>query len=270
LAVPALLEKRGLHRLRLSARASGFLGGLALLLGVVLIVDAAITLLWEDPLTAVFTQQEQKALSKKLAANEAAALPPSTLELVRKAGSVNQRMAVLAAHERETTKAGEPLGRIAIPRIGVNFVFVAGTGERSLKKGPGSYTDNVLPGEKGTVAIAGHRTTYLAPFRKLNKLRRGDTISLTMGYGIFKYSVEGSKVVSPGNTGVLRHIRHDRIVLTTCTPLFSAAKRLVITGRRIRSEPRGPAIQLVPAPLVAPLPAGGSGAFLPTKAPSAH
>jgi sortase A len=229
-------------------------------------VDAAVTVLWEDPLTAVFTQQEQKALSKKLAADEAAALPPSTLELVRKAGSDRQRMAVLAAHTRETTSAGDPLGRIAIPRIGVNFVFVAGTGENSLKKGPGSYTGNILPGERGTVAIAGHRTTYLAPFRKLNKLRRGDTITLTMSYGLFKYSVEGSKTVSPGHTNVLRHVRHDRIVLTTCTPLFSAAKRLVVTGRRVRSDPRGQAIRLIPVAPVAPLPDRRAAAFLPTKA----
>jgi sortase A len=257
-----MFDKRGLLGWSLPARASGFLGGLALLLGVVLIVDAAATVLWQDPLTAVFAQQEQKALSKKLAASEGAALSPSTLALVRKAGSDRQRMALLGAHERETTAAGEPLGRIAISRIGVNFVFVAGTGEKSLKKGPGQYSDNVLPGERGTVAIAGHRTTYLAPFRKLDKLRRGDAITLTMPYGRFSYAVEGSRVVSPRHTSVLRHVRHDRLVLTTCTPLFSAAKRIVVSARLERATPRGNAIQLIPVPPVAPLP-DRQAAFLP-------
>src|SRR5437773_685105 len=120
-----LLDRRGLFGRRGvppsgSRRASGFFGGLAILLGLVLIVDAAVTVLWQDPLTAVFAQQEQKALSKKLAASEGAALSPSTLALVRKAGSDGQRMALLGAHERETTAAGGPLGRIAISKIGVN------------------------------------------------------------------------------------------------------------------------------------------------------
>jgi sortase A len=235
-------------RLRPSRRTSGFLGGLALLLGVVLLVDALVTVVWQDPLTAVFTQEQQKALSKKLSATEKAALPPSTLALVRKTGDEQQRMGVLAWHLRETTPVGDPLGRIAIPRIGARFVFVAGTGVESLKKGPGHYAGTGLPGERGTVAIAGHRTTYAAPFRRLDRLRRGDAITLTMPYGWFIYGVEGSRVVAPSNTSVLRHVRHNRLVLTTCTPEFSAAKRIVVTARLIRGVPRGQAIQLVPIP----------------------
>src|SRR6185436_12027255 len=114
-----------------SKRKIGFVGGLALVIGLVLVVDAVITVVWEDPLTAVFTQQEQKQLRKKLAAAEAAPLPPTTLALVKQAGTPQKRMAVLAAHTRTTTAAGDPLGRIAIPRIGSNFVFVSGTGTDS-------------------------------------------------------------------------------------------------------------------------------------------
>jgi sortase A len=240
-------------RLRFSRRSSGFLGGLVLCIGVVLLLDALVTVVWQDPLTAVFAQQEQKALSKKLAAAEKAPLPPSTLALVRKAQSDPQRMALLAGHLRVRTAAGAPLGRIAIPGIGVNFVFVSGSGEGSLKKGPGHYARSLLPGERGTVAIAGHRTTYSAPFRHLDKLHRGDRITLTMAYGRFSYSVEGSRVVSPSHTSVLRHVRHDRLVLTTCTPLFSAAKRIVVTAALRKATPRGAAIQLTPTPPVAPL-----------------
>ena len=134
----------------------------------------------------------------------------------------------------------------------MNFVFVAGTGENSLKRGPGHYANNVLPGQRGTVAIAGHRTTYEAPFRRLDKLRRGDRITLTMPYGLFTYTVEGSRVVSPGHTTVLRHVRHDRLVLTTCTPMFSATQRLVVTGRLERAIPRGAAIELTPIAPSAP------------------
>jgi sortase A len=235
-------------RLRLSPRTGGFVGGLALLIGFVLMADALVTVVWQDPITAVFAQREQKSLGRKLDAAEKTPLPASTLALVRKAGSDRQRMALLAGNLRGRTPAGDPLGRIAIPRMHANFVFVAGTGESSLKKGPGHYASTVLPGERGTVALAGHRTTYLAPFRRLNRLRRGDAITFTMAYGRFSYRVEGSRVVSPSNTRVLLRAPYDRVVLTTCHPMYSAKKRLIATARLERATPRGPAIQLTPVP----------------------
>jgi sortase A len=235
-------------RPRLSQRAGGFVGGLALFIGFVLVADALVTVVWQDPMTAVFAQQEQKELGSKLAAAEKAPLPASTLALVRKAGNDRQRMALLAGNLRGRTPAGDPLGRIAIPRIHDSFVFVAGTGESSLKKGPGHYASTVLPGERGTVALAGHRTTYLAPFHRLNRLRRGDAITFTMAYGHFSYSVEGSRVVSPSYTRALRRVPYNRVVLTTCHPMFSAKKRLIVTARLERATPRGPAIQLTPVP----------------------
>jgi sortase A len=240
-------------RPRLSRRASGFVGGLAVFVGLVLLFDAVITVVWEDPFTTVFTQREQKALGKKLTAAEEAPLPASTLELVRRAGSEWERMAVLAAHERVTARAGDPLGRIYIPKTGKNFVFIEGTGVEALKKGPGHYSDTALPGERGTVAIAGHRTTYAAPFNRLSKLRRGYAITMTMPYGKFTYSVEGSRSVPPTQTTVLGNAHYDRLVLTTCTPLGSADKRLVVTARLRTSTPRGAAIKLVPVAPRAPL-----------------
>jgi sortase A len=240
-------------RLPLGRQASGFAGGLLLLVGVVLVALAAMTAFWQDPITAVFTQHEQKVLRQELAATEKAPVPESTLTLVQRAESDPERIALLARDLAARTAAGHPLGRIAVSRIGAKFVFVAGTGTKSLKKGPGHYDRTTLPGIPGTVAIAGHRTTYSAPFRRLNKLRRGDKITLTMPYGRFTYVMEGLRVVLPGNTGVLKHVRHNRLVLTTCTPLHSAAKRLVATARLKRAVARGPAVTLVPTLPVAPL-----------------
>jgi sortase A len=244
LAIPGLFRRP--PRLRLSRRASGFVGGLALLIGLVLLLDALLTVIWGDPFTAIFTQQEQKELSKKLDSAENATLPAGTLALVRRAGSESDRMAVLGAHLRGTSRAGDPLGRISIPKIGVGYVFVAGTGEESLKKGPGHYMGAAMPGEHGTVAVAGHRTTYAAPFRHLDKLRRGDLITIKMGYGRFSYKVEEQRTVLPTDISVLRNKRYDRIVLTTCTPLFSAAKRLVVSAKLVHATPEGRAIKLVP------------------------
>ncbi len=76
-------------------------------------------------------------------------------------------------------------------------MFVSGTGKGSLKKGPGHYDRSPLPGLPGTVAIAGHRTTYSAPFRRMNKLRRGDKITLTMPYGRFTYAWRGCASCCP-------------------------------------------------------------------------
>src|SRR6476620_3079364 len=142
ISIPAAFRRP--PRPRLPRRASGFVGGLAVFVGLVLLLDAVITVVWEDPFTTIFTQQEQKALGKKLAAAEKAALPPSTLELVRRAGSETERMAVLGAHERTTAKAGDPLGRISIAKTGQDFVFIEGTGTESLKKGPGHYAGTAL------------------------------------------------------------------------------------------------------------------------------
>jgi sortase A len=242
-----------LARLPQSRQASGLAGGLLLIVGAVLLATALMTIFWQDPVTAVFAQHDQKILSAKLAETEKAPVPESTLTLVQRAESDPERLAVLARDLAARSPAGNPLGRIGISRIGANFVFVSGTGKASLKKGPGHYDRSPLPGLPGTVAIAGHRTTYSAPFRRMNKLRRGDKITLTMPYGRFTYSVEGMRVVLPGNVGVLKHVRHNRLVLTTCTPVDSASKRLVATARLERAVARGPAVTLVPTLPVAPL-----------------
>ena len=239
-------------RLRLPRRGGGFGGGLMLVVGLVLLIDALITVLWQDPFTAVFTQHEQKALSAQLAAKERAPLPPSTLALVARAETNPERMALLAKHLSGRTKAGEPLGRIEVSRIGANFVFVAGTGKKSLKKGPGHYDGGALPGQRGTVGIAGHRTTYSAPFRRLDRMRPGDRITLTMPYGRYFYEVEGKRIVSPGHTSVLRAVGHDRLVLTTCHPVDSAKRRLVVTARVKSAKARGAAIKLIPTAPTAP------------------
>ena len=233
-----------------------------MLIGLVLLADAIITVVWEDPFTTIFTQQSQKALAKQLDAAENDTLPSSTLELVRRAGSPSERMALLAGHARATARPGDALGRIFIPKTGKNFVFVSGTGVETLKKGPGHYWGTALPGEPGTVAIAGHRTTYGAPFHNLGKLRHGYAITLTMPYGRFAYSVEGSRSVPPTRTTVLRPMGYQRLVLTTCDPIGSAQERLVVTARLRQTIPRGPAIELVP---VAPRAPQWTAAGLPTR-----
>jgi sortase A len=236
-----------------SRRASGFAGGLAVFLGFALIADAVATVVWQDPITAVFAQQRQKELSKELDAIEREPVAASTIALVKNAITKEKRMALLGADLRHRSEAGDPLGRISIPRMDKKFVFVAGTGLESLEKGPGHYGNTWLPGERGTVGIAGHRTTYLAPFRRLDRMRMRDPIIVTMPYGRFTYRVESIQVTSPSQTAVLRPVGYDRLVLTTCTPPHSAKRRLIVMARLDRATSRGPTINQTPVPPGSPL-----------------
>ena len=138
---------------------------------------------------------------------------------------------------RRRTPGGGALGRIRIPSIGVDKVVVDGTAAPDLRKGPGFYEQVGLPGQPGTTAIAGHRTTYGAPFRTIDKLAPGDRLTMEMPYGTFTYSVERTRIVLPSATEVVRRVGHDRLVLTACHPLYSAAKRIVVFARLMESQP---------------------------------
>jgi sortase A len=128
---------------------------------------------------------------------------------------------------------GEPMAIIRIPRIHLNMVVVQGTTTDDLKKGPGHYPDTPYPWEdRGRVAIAGHRTTYLHPFWSLDKLRVGDLVELVTEFGTFRYRVTDVAVILPSDTWVLEQTRRPTLLLTTCTPRFSASHRLAIIASR--------------------------------------
>ncbi|HEX9890902.1 MAG TPA: sortase [Actinomycetota bacterium] len=129
---------------------------------------------------------------------------------------------------------GDAIAILRIPRIEVDVMVVEGTDVLSLKKGPGHYDKTDYWWEdRGTVGIAGHRTTYGAPFWDLNKVRPGDLMEVVTRRGTFTYEVTGSKEVLPSAIEVLEPTRKPTMVLTTCTPRFSAARRLVVFAERI-------------------------------------
>jgi sortase A len=115
--------------------------------------------------------------------------------------------------------------------MNTNMVVVKGSGGSALRKGPGFYDRSPLPGVPGTIAIAGHRTTFLAPFRHIDRLRAGDTITLRMPYATFTYRVDERRIVKPNATWITRRTGYDRLVLSACHPLFSAAQRIVVSAR---------------------------------------
>jgi sortase A len=133
---------------------------------------------------------------------------------------------------------GEAVARLRIPKIGVDSIVVNGVTRDDLRKGPGHYPDTPLPGQEGNAAIAGHRTTYGAPFSDLDQLGEGDLIQVRTLQGSFEYHVTEQLVVDPSNVGVIDSIPIDpgqpengylaTLTLTTCNPKYSAAQRLVI------------------------------------------
>jgi sortase A len=108
---------------------------------------------------------------------------------------------------------------------------VKGTQPADLRRGPGTFERAPFPGAPGTAAIAGHRTTYGAPFRDVDQLRRGDDVTLVMPYATLRYRVEGRRIVDPGDLSVLRPVGHDRLILSACHPRFSARKRIIVFAR---------------------------------------
>jgi sortase A len=135
---------------------------------------------------------------------------------------------------------GEAVAIIRIPKIGVDKAVVQGIGLPDLKKGPGHYPQTPLPGQPGNAAIAGHRTTYGAPFFHLDELNPGDKILVTTAQGAFEYHVRNTRAVKPTELSVLDPTPDNRLTLTTCNPRFSASQRLIVVSDLI-----GPA---APAP----------------------
>jgi sortase A len=125
---------------------------------------------------------------------------------------------------------GNAVAVIEIPQIGVKKTVVEGTGVSDLKRGPGHYLNTPLPGQPGNAAIAGHRTTYGAPFNRLQELDNGALINVRTKQGLFRYKVTGQKIVDPSDVSVLSPSKENRLTLTTCHPKYSAAKRLIVTA----------------------------------------
>jgi len=208
--------------------------------GALALLDAGVTLVWQEPFSAIYAKLRQDHLSGALAKVERAAPTAVEERQLVDLSDVRRRVALLAGGLQGRAKDGSPVGRIRIPRIGASFVVVKGTDTSDLESGPGIYPETVFPGMAGTTAIAGHRTTYLAPFRHVDSLRSGSVIHLDMPYAHFTYTVVAKRVVDPTDvSAAVGNVGYSRLVLSACTPLFSAAKRLLIYARLTRTVPVG-------------------------------
>jgi sortase A len=144
---------------------------------------------------------------------------------------------------------GGALDHLVVPAIGVNRYVVEGVSTADLQMGPGHYPGTPLPGQRGNVAIAGHRTTFGAPFFELNRLVPGDLVYLTdIDANTWVYRVQRQWVVAPSDVGVLAPTPGPELTLTTCNPRFEATSRLVVRAELVKRYRPG-------ATLPSPLPA---------------
>src|SRR2546423_2272974 len=207
--------------------------------GVLLVLDAVLTVVWQEPVTAIYAQIHQDQLGGDLKKLDQAPLSPAERSVLKVLHSDPQRIAFLARSMRRRVHDGQAIGRIRIPHIRANYVIVEGTDAASLRKGPGHYPATPFPGMAGTVGVAGHRTTYLAPLNKLDKLRKDDVVRIEMPYAVVTYRVEETRIVKPTAVWVTKRVGYDRLVMTACHPKYSAAERIVVFARQIRAVERG-------------------------------
>lgn len=199
--------------------------------GIVIGADVAITLAWREPLSTVYGSIQQSHAADELEQLQREFPTPAEVHDTGHSPNVKARAHKLADWFAQRVDAGQGIGRIKIPSIGLDIVLVQGTDTSSLRKGPGHYPDTAFPGQDKTIGIAGHRTTYLAPFRKINQIADGDEITLEMPYGTFVYEVQKHEIVDPSQVEIVDNVGYERLVLTACHPLYSAAQRWAVFAK---------------------------------------
>jgi sortase A len=214
------------------------IGGLAMIVaGVLCLAWALVVWRWQDPFTGLYTRWQQHELAQEYETLVEGWRPPPPSSGLP-AADARQEVARAAAAYRRSARPGEPIGRIVIGRLGLKLVLVEGTDHDSLTKGPGRDGRAFMPGESRLVYIAGHRTTYLAPFAHIDAIRPGDAIRLELPYATFVYVAGGHEIVRADDLSVLRSPPHELLRLQACHPRFFASHRYLVDATLVRVEPR--------------------------------
>jgi sortase A len=213
-------------------------GSFLLIIGIGVLAWTATVYLWKDPFTTAYTAYEQRRLESNLEGQferwEQTREPVSRPTKPAKPAEPAPRHDDLSRDARRFrlgSADGDAIAKLRVPRLDLDVVLVNGTSVADLRRGPGRHEETFMPGEGELVYVAGHRTTYGAPFRHVDELERGDRIVMRMPYGRLTYRVERTRIVDPSAVGVVRDVGHEQLVLTACHPLYSAKQRIVIFAR---------------------------------------
>jgi sortase A len=213
------------------------ISGIALaVVGALVLAWVVVVWRWQDPVTNLYTRWEQHKLAQQLQHEIAIKSWPKFtqgMSLSAEARAIEQA----AARFRRTATEGQAIGRIIVPRLGLNMVLVNGTDESSLRRGPGRDLRTYMPGQNRLVYIAGHRTTFLAPFSQIQEIQPGDLITLEMPYGTFLYKAFHHTVVPADDLAVLRSPPHEVLALQACHPRFFASHRYLVYAHLVGVHP---------------------------------
>jgi len=191
---------------------------------------------WEDPLTATLNYFEQRELAQSFDTRVEERGPRG---LAVSAVDLRKTLPRSAVKWRTSSKRGDAVARLRIPRLGVTEIMVNGTDKETLKRGPGRYLGSAMPGEGELVYVAGHRTTYGAHFSRIDKLRKGDSVFVELPYGTFEYAITGHRIVAATETSVLESKGYEQLALQACHPRFFATQRIIAYAKPVRVTPPG-------------------------------
>ena len=188
-------------------RAARITGTVMIVAGACTIAWALLVWQWQDPFTAIYAKYEQHKLASSFAHRFAEYRPPPAARpsgRVPKGPSEQARIKAAATAYRRALHEGDPVGRLIVPRFGLKSIVINGTAHDDLTKGPGRELHTYMPGEGELIYVAGHRTTYLAPFAHIDSLKPGDPITFQLPYATFVYEVTGHKIVAADDLAVLK------------------------------------------------------------------
>jgi sortase A len=228
------------------------LGTLMMIAGAGTLAWAVLVWRWEDPFTALYTHYEQRQLSSAYE-KRFSEFRPSARPAPTNLAAAQQEIARHARRYRLASHRGEALGRMRIPRLGLDIILVNGVDHDSLKRGPGRYAGerldvpdvagklpaDYMPGEGQLVYVAGHRTTYLAPFSHIDRLRLGDRVIVELPYATFRYEITRHRVVASTDLEMLVPHGREMLVLQACHPRFFASHRYLAYATPKWVVPRG-------------------------------
>ncbi len=216
-------------------------GTFLLVIGIGVLAWAATVYLWKDPFTTAYTAYEQRKLASKLD-EQFDEWKPSRTPAVSHPNEPKPRPRDDVRREarrfRLAADDGDAIARLRIPRLGLSAVVVNGTDSADLRRGPGRHLETFMPGERELVYVAGHRTTYGAPFGNIDQLRAGDPITVELPYATIEYKVTRHRIVDDNDLSVLESRHREELVLQACHPRFFASQRYLVYARPVSVKER--------------------------------
>jgi sortase A len=226
------------------------LGTLLLVIGLGVLAWAATVYFWKDPFTTAYTAYEQRRLESNLEQQfddwrplaDPVSRPPKPNPKPKPAPKPKPKphddVSREARRFRLSSEYGDAIARLQVPRLGLDVVVVNGTDSGDLRRGPGRHADTYMPGEGKLVYVAGHRTTYGAPFSDIDDLEQGDAVTVELPYGTVEYRVTKHRIVDDNDLSVLETGAREELVLQACHPRFFASQRYLVYARPVSVDAR--------------------------------